>query len=63
MSDRVLNTPLDYLSCFAIVLRERLIYAKMIIVFSPNLEFSPYSELILGTTTFKLTKGLQRLTK
>ena len=34
-----------------------LIYAKLIIVFTPNLEFSPYSEVIHGSTTFKLTKG------
>ena len=26
--------------------RERLIYAKPIILFTPNLEFSPYSEVI-----------------
>ena len=34
-----------------------LIYAKLIIVFTPHLEFSPYSEVIHGSTTFKLTKG------
>ena len=43
--------------------REHLIYAKLIIVFTPNLEFSPYSEVIHGSTTFKLTKGKQRLKK
>ena len=36
-----------------------LIYAKMIIVFPPDLEFSPCSEVIHGSTTFKLTKGDQ----
>ena len=34
-----------------------LIYAKLIIVFTPNLEFSPYPEAIHGSTTFKLRKG------
>ena len=32
-----------------------LIYAKLILAFTPNLEFSPYSEAIHGSTTFKLT--------
>ena len=36
--------------------RERLIYTKLIIVFTPNLEFFPDSEVIHGSTTFKLTK-------
>ena len=40
-----------------------LIYAKLIIVFPPNLELSPYSEVIHGSATFKLTKSLQRLKK
>ena len=31
-----------------------LIYAKLTIAFPPNLEFSPYSEVICGSTTFKL---------
>ena len=43
--------------------RESLIYIKLIMVFTPNLEFSPYSEVIYGITTFKLTKGYQRLKK
>ena len=33
-----------------------LIYAKLIKVFPPNLGFSPYSEVIHGSTAFKLTK-------
>ena len=37
--------------------QERLICAKLIIVFTLNLEFSSYSEVIYGTTTFKLTIG------
>ena len=37
--------------------RDGLIYAKLIIVFTPNVEFSPYSEVIHESTTFKLTKG------
>ena len=40
-----------------------LIYAKLIIVFTPDLKFSPFSEVIHGSTTFKLTKGKQRLKK
>ena len=34
-----------------------LIYAKLIIVFTPNLESSPYLDVIHGSTTFKQTKG------
>ena len=32
------------------------IYAKLIIVFTPNLEFLPYSEVLHGSTILKLTK-------
>ena len=38
-----------------------MIYAKIIIVFTPNLEFSPYSEAIHGSAVFRLTKDYQRL--
>ena len=67
MFDRVLNMPLDYLNCFAMMLRgihdkvdsisqtDYSIYSKLIIF--------PYSEVIYGSTTFKLTKGLQSLEK
>ena len=51
--------PLDYLNCSDVVLRnawKNLIYAKLIIVFTANSEFSPYSEVIDGSTTIKLTK-------
>ena len=34
-----------------------LIYAKLIIVFTPSLEISPYSEAIRERTLLKLTKG------
>ena len=55
------------ISCFAVVLRgfsqDCLIYAKLIIVFTPNLQFSLYSEFIHGSITFKLEKGQQRLKK
>ena len=37
--------------------QEHLIYTKLIIVFTPNLEFSPYFEVVHGSTTFKLTEG------
>ena len=40
--------------------REHLIYAKLIIVFTLNLAFSPCSEVIHRTTKFKLTKVYQR---
>ena len=56
MFDRVLNVPLDYPSCFTMALRERLIYAKLVIIFIPNLGFSPYSELVQGSKTCSLTK-------
>ena len=46
------------ISCFAVVLRsfsqDCLIYAKLIIEFIPDLEFSPYLEVIHGIVTFKL---------
>ena len=34
---------------------EHLIYAKLIKILTPNLEFSPYSEVIHRSTTFNLT--------
>ena len=34
-----------------------LIYAKLIIVLTPNLELSPNSGIIHGSTTFKLTNS------
>ena len=42
--------------------QERLIYGILIAVFTPNLEFSPYSEVMHWSATFKLTKGWSRLT-
>ena len=39
------------------VLRERLIYAKLVTIFIPNLEFPTYSELGQGSATFSLTKA------
>ena len=54
---------LDYLNCFAVVLRvkrdtqEHFLYARLVIILTPNLEFCPYSEVIHGSTTFKLTKS------
>ena len=42
---------------------ERLLYAKLNIVFTPNLEFSHYSEAIHGSATSKLTKRKQSLKK
>ena len=36
--------------------RDCLIYAKVIIVFAPKLEFSSYSEVIHESTTLKLRK-------
>ena len=47
--------PLDYLSCLALVLR--VIHERVIIVFTPNKEFSTYSEVVHGGTIFKLTKS------
>ena len=60
MFDRVLNMPLGYLSYFALVLRG--MYGNIDVCqtdysIPSKLEFSPYSEIIHGSTTFKLTKG------
>ena len=43
--------------------RDFSIYTKLIIVLTPNLELSSYSNVIHGSTTFKLTKSSQRLKK
>ena len=43
--------------------RKSLLYARVMIVFTPNWEFFRYSEVIHGTTTFNLTEGRQRLKK
>ena len=37
------------------------IYGILIIVFTPNLEFSPYSEVIHKSTIIKLTKGQKKV--
>ena len=37
--------------------QECLIYTKLFIVFTPNSDFSHYSEVIHGSTTFKVTKA------
>ena len=37
--------------------QKRLIYTKLIIVLSPNIEFFPYYKVIYGSATFKLAKG------
>ena len=60
MFNRVMNMPLDYLSCSVVVLRgihrkvdtyqtDYSIYSKLIIF--------PYSEIMHASATFKLTKG------
>ena len=59
MFKRVLNMHLDYLSCFAMVLTE--IHENTDICqtdysIHSKLEFPFYSEVIHGSTTFKLTK-------
>ena len=57
MFDRVLNMPLDYRGCTAVVLRgvhkkvNICQTAKLITVFTPN------SDVVHGSTTLKLTKG------
>ena len=66
MFARVLNMPLDYLSSFAVVLRG--IHWKIGICqtdynIHSKLRIFPYSEVIHGSTTFKLMKGKQRLKK
>ena len=60
MSDWVLTMPLDYLSCFTVVLRkiDRNVNIYQTDYSIPSkLEFSPYSEVIHKSTTFKLMKG------
>ena len=60
MFDKVLDMPLDHLNCFAVVLRG--IHGKVDIcqtdysIHSKQRIF-PYSNVIHGSTTFKLTKG------
>ena len=66
MLDRVLNMPQDYLSCFVVVLRG--IHRKVDICqtyysIHSKLRIFPCSEVIHGSTTFKPTKGSQRLKK
>ena len=62
--DRVLNMPLYYLSCFAMVLR--MIHRKVDICqidhsIHSELRIFSYSDITHGSKTFKLTKGQQRL--
>ena len=60
MIHRVLKMLVDYLGCFVSFKRgtqENLIYTLLITVFTPNLEFYPYFEVIHGSKTFKLTEG------
>ena len=66
MFDRVLHLPPDYLGCFAVVLRGKnrnIEICQTDYSIPSKLEFSHYAEVIQGGTTFKLTKGLQRLNK
>ena len=60
----VLNTP-GFLKLFCCGsqsdIRDCLIYAKLIIVFTPNLEFPPYLEAIHGSATN--IQANKRLTK
>ena len=60
MPDRVLNMPLDYLSCFALVQRgiqENVDICQTDYSIIPcKLRIFPYSEVIHGSTAFKLTK-------
>ena len=60
MFDKVLDMPLDQLNCFAMVLRG--VHGKVDIYHTDYSNHSkqrifPYSNVILGSTTFKLTKG------
>ena len=66
MFDRILNMPLDYFSCLVLVLRWMLgkfdICQTDYSVHS-NLKISLYSEVINGSTTFKLMEDQQTLKK
>ena len=62
--DRVLNMPVDYLSCFAVILRgmhKKVDIWQIDYSIHSKLRIFSYSEVIHGNTTFKLTKGQQRL--
>ena len=64
MLDRVLNIPLDYLSCFVVVLRE--IHRNVDICqnnhsIHSKLRIFPYSEVIHGSTIYGGHKSLQKL--
>ena len=64
--DRVLNMPVDYLSCFAVILRgmhKKVDICQIDYSIHSKLRIFSYSEVIHGNTTFKLTKGQQRLKK
>ena len=63
MLDRVLNMPLDYLSCFVVVLRE--IHGNVDICQNDHsihskLSIFPYSEVIHGSTIYGGHKSLQK---
>ena len=65
MFDMALNMPLDYLSCFARVirgiLRDCLIYAKLIFSIHFKLRTFPHSEIVHGSTTLKQAKRLKKV--
>ena len=66
MLDKVLNMPLNYLSCFAVVLRGyvgRLIHAKLIIVFTKTKNFPLFwsHTWMYNTETWKLTKVYRKI--
>ena len=48
--------PLDYLSCFAVILRGKHKKVDICQTGYSIMRLFPYSELVHGSTTFKLTK-------
>ena len=66
MFDRILNMPLDYFSCLVLVLRwmhEKFDICPTDYSVHSNLKISLYSEVINGSTTFRLMEDQQTLKK
>ena len=60
MFDRVLNMALNYLSCFAVLLKGmqwKVDICQINYRIHSKLRIFPYSEVIYGSATFKLMKG------
>ena len=64
MFDRILDIPLDHLDCFAVILggiRRKVDICQTDYSIHSKQRIFPYSNVIHGSTTFKLTEGQQVL--